>query len=82
MSNKYLGREDHAALDVARASGSYLFNERGRRYIDEIQRACPEEGLVVTTQGSRVLPLPPLVIERNVAARGLDILTRWAKKLR
>jgi len=40
MPDKYLGREADAALEVARASGPYLFNRRGRRYIDFVSGWC------------------------------------------
>ena len=40
MPDKYLGREEDPALQVARASGPYLFNARGRRYIDFVSGWC------------------------------------------
>jgi hypothetical protein len=39
MPDKYLGREEDAALEVARAAGPYLFDRRGRRYITETRWA-------------------------------------------
>ncbi|HUE87905.1 MAG TPA: hypothetical protein VMO26_17670 [Vicinamibacterales bacterium] len=42
MPDNYLGREDDADLQVSRAAGSHLFNERGRKFIDfvSLQRLC------------------------------------------
>jgi len=45
-------------------------------YADAIQEKCRRNGLLVSTEGSTVLLLPSLVIEKRTAARGLDILAR------
>jgi 4-aminobutyrate aminotransferase-like enzyme len=45
-------------------------------YADAIQEKCRRNGLLVSTEGSTVLLLPSLVIDRRTAARGLDILAR------
>lgn len=43
-------------------------------YADRIQSKCRRGGLIITTQGSTLLLLPALTIERKVAEQGLDIL--------
>ena len=43
---------------------------------DAIQEKCRRNGLLVSTEGSTVLLLPALSIDRRTAARGLDILAR------
>ena len=43
---------------------------------DAIQEKCRRNGLLVSTEGSTVLLLPALTIDRRTAARGLDILAR------
>jgi putrescine aminotransferase len=48
---------------------------------DGLMSACLRGGLVVTTQESTLLLLPALTIERNVAAKGLDILAKCVKKM-
>jgi acetylornithine/succinyldiaminopimelate/putrescine aminotransferase len=45
-------------------------------YADAIQEKCRRNGLLVSTEGSTLLLLPSLVIDRPTAARGLDILAR------
>ena len=45
-------------------------------YADAIQEKCRRNGLLVSTEGSTVLLLPSLVIDRRTASRGLDILAR------
>ena len=45
-------------------------------YADAIQVKCRRDGLLVSTEGSTVLLLPSLVIDRRTASRGLDILAR------
>jgi 4-aminobutyrate aminotransferase-like enzyme len=44
------------------------------RYAERIRAACLRRGLILTTQGSRLLLLPALTIEPAVAQKGLDIL--------
>ena len=41
-----------------------------------IHGQCRRNGLLVSTEGSTVLLLPSLVIDKRTAARGLDILAR------
>jgi acetylornithine/succinyldiaminopimelate/putrescine aminotransferase len=48
----------------------------GDEYADAIQEKCRRNGLLVSTEGSTVLLLPSLVIDRRTAARALDILAR------
>jgi acetylornithine/succinyldiaminopimelate/putrescine aminotransferase len=48
---------------------------------DDMMTTCLKRGLVVTTQEATLLLLPALTIERNVAARGLDILANCVSKL-
>jgi 4-aminobutyrate aminotransferase-like enzyme len=43
---------------------------------DAIQEKCRRNGLLVSTEGSTVLLLPALTIDKRTAARGLDILAR------
>jgi acetylornithine/succinyldiaminopimelate/putrescine aminotransferase len=45
-------------------------------YADTIQDTCRRNGLLVSTEGSTVLLLPSLVIDKRTAARGLDALAR------
>jgi 4-aminobutyrate aminotransferase-like enzyme len=45
-------------------------------YADTIQETCRRNGLLVSTEGSTVLLLPSLAIDKRTAARGLDILAR------
>lgn len=45
-------------------------------YADTILQKCRRNGLLVSTEGSTVLLLPSLVIDRRTASRGLDILAR------
>ena len=45
-------------------------------YADAIHDKCRRNGLLVSTEGSTVLLLPSLVIDKRTAARGLDILAR------
>jgi len=45
-------------------------------YADAIQDKCRGNGLLVSTEGSTVLLLPSLAIDKETAARGLDILAR------
>ena len=45
-------------------------------YADTIHDKCRRNGLLVSTEGSTVLLLPSLAIDKRTAARGLDILTR------
>jgi acetylornithine/succinyldiaminopimelate/putrescine aminotransferase len=45
-------------------------------YADAIVEKCRRNGLLVSTEGSTVLLLPSLVIDRRTASRGLDILAR------
>ena len=40
MSDQHRGREDDAELQVSRAIGSYVFNARGRKYIDFVSGWC------------------------------------------
>ena len=43
-------------------------------YADTIHDKCRRNGLLVSTEGSTVLLLPSLAIDKRTAARGLDIL--------
>jgi 4-aminobutyrate aminotransferase-like enzyme len=45
-------------------------------YADAIHDKCRRNGLLVSTEGSMVLLLPSLAIDKRTAARGLDILAR------
>jgi acetylornithine/succinyldiaminopimelate/putrescine aminotransferase len=45
-------------------------------YADAIHDKCRRNGLLVSTEGSTVLLLPSLVIDKRTATRGLDILAR------
>src|SRR6186997_641134 len=45
-------------------------------YADTIHDTCRRNGLLVSTEGSTVLLLPSLAIDKRTAARGLDILAR------
>ena len=45
-------------------------------YADTIHDKCRRNGLLVSTEGSTVLLLPSLTIDKRTAARGLDILAR------
>ena len=45
-------------------------------YADTIHEKCRRNGLLVSTEGSTVLLLPSLAIDKRTAARGLDILAR------
>jgi hypothetical protein len=43
-------------------------------YADAIHDKCRRNGLLVSTEGSTVLLLPSLAIDKRPAAKGLDIL--------
>jgi acetylornithine/succinyldiaminopimelate/putrescine aminotransferase len=43
-------------------------------YADRIQERCRRNGLLISTDGSSLMILPALTIERRVAERGLNIL--------
>jgi acetylornithine/succinyldiaminopimelate/putrescine aminotransferase len=45
-------------------------------YADAIHDRCRRNGLLVSTEGSTVLLLPSLAIDKQTAARGLDLLAR------
>jgi hypothetical protein len=45
-------------------------------YAEAIHDKCRRNGLLVSTEGSTVLLLPSLAIDKRTAARGLDILAR------
>lgn len=45
-------------------------------YAEAIHDKCRRNGLLVSTEGSTVLLLPSLAIDRRTAAKGLDILAR------
>ena len=45
-------------------------------YAEAIHDECRRNGLLVSTEGSTVLLLPSLAIDKRTAARGLDILAR------
>jgi 4-aminobutyrate aminotransferase-like enzyme len=45
-------------------------------YADAIHDKCRRNGLLLSTEGSTVLLLPSLAIDKRTAARGLDILAR------
>jgi 4-aminobutyrate aminotransferase-like enzyme len=45
-------------------------------YADAINDKCRRNGLLVSAEGSTVLLLPSLAIDKRTAARGLDILAR------
>ena len=45
-------------------------------YADAITAKCRRNGLLVSTEGSAVLLLPSLEIDKRTAARGLDLLAR------
>jgi acetylornithine/succinyldiaminopimelate/putrescine aminotransferase len=45
-------------------------------YADAIHDKCRRNGLLVSTEGSTVLLLPSLAIDKPTAAKGLDILAR------
>ena len=69
-----------------------LTDARGRKYIDfvmgwcvgnfgwrpaaAVKAKCHRNWLLVSTEGSAVLLLPSLTIDKRTAARGLDILAR------
>ena len=44
--------------------------------ISAIHDKCRRNGLLLSTEGSTVLLLPSLAIDKRTAARGLDILAR------
>jgi 4-aminobutyrate aminotransferase-like enzyme len=48
----------------------------GEESADAIQEKCRRNGLLVSTEGSTVLLLPALTIDKRTAAKGLDILAR------
>jgi acetylornithine/succinyldiaminopimelate/putrescine aminotransferase len=45
-------------------------------YADAIQDKCRRNGLLVSTEGTTVLLLPSLAIDKRTAGRGVDILAR------
>jgi 4-aminobutyrate aminotransferase-like enzyme len=45
-------------------------------YADTIHDKCRRHGLLVSTEGSTVLLLPSLAIDKRTAGKGLDILAR------
>jgi 4-aminobutyrate aminotransferase-like enzyme len=50
------------------------------RRASNIQEKAGKSGLLMSTQSSRLLLLPPLNMPRSVAEKGLDILERCLKK--
>ena len=44
------------------------------REAERVRSACFRRGLLLTTQGSKLLLLPPLTVDARVAQKGLDIL--------
>ena len=83
---RHLGEQGDGDLYVARAAGSYLFDTRGKRYVDFVTGwcvgtfadRCRKNGLLVASQSGGVLLLPALNIDRRTASRGLDILEQSA----
>jgi len=45
-------------------------------YADAVHGKCRRNGLLVSTEGSTMLLLPSLTIDKRTAAKGLDILAR------
>jgi acetylornithine/succinyldiaminopimelate/putrescine aminotransferase len=52
---------------------------KNERRAERIRSSCVRRGLLLTTQGSKLLLLPPLTIDAAVAQRGLDILEASAR---
>ena len=50
-------------------------------YADSIQDKCRRNGLLVSAEGSTVLLLPSLVIDKRTAARGLDLHRRGVRRV-
>jgi adenosylmethionine-8-amino-7-oxononanoate aminotransferase len=59
-----------------RIAGLAISVEVGDARTEAVQRKCRREGLLVASEGDGLLLLPALNIDRQTAARGLDILER------
>jgi 4-aminobutyrate aminotransferase-like enzyme len=53
---------------------------KNERRAERIRSSCRRRGLLLTTQGSTLLLLPPLTIDAAVAQPGLDILEVSARE--
>ena len=68
-----------AQPDAISAAGLAISIDTGsERRAERIRSACQRRGLLLTTQGSRLMLLPPLTIREQDAQRGLDILETCA----
>jgi putrescine aminotransferase/taurine--2-oxoglutarate transaminase len=70
------GPQDHYDYALAVACYSIGIDVGDEDYADTIHDRCRRNGLLVSTEGSTVLLLPSLAIDKRTAARGLDILAR------
>ena len=61
---------------AASVLGLLVDGHRPEDYADAIHDKCRRNGLLVSTEGSTVLLLPSLAIDKRTAARGLDMLAR------
>jgi adenosylmethionine-8-amino-7-oxononanoate aminotransferase len=69
-----------AKPDAINAAGLAISIDAGSdRAAERIRSACRRRGLLLSTQGSRLLLLPPLTIDAATASRGLDILEASAR---
>jgi adenosylmethionine-8-amino-7-oxononanoate aminotransferase len=48
------------------------------RYAEQIRSKCLQRGLILTTQGTKLLLLPALTVEARIVEKGLDVLARAA----
>jgi 4-aminobutyrate aminotransferase-like enzyme len=64
-----------ARSSAVQASGLAIsIDLQSEQYAERVRTACMRRGLIVTTQGAKLLLLPALTIESPVVERGLDIL--------
>ena len=76
MSARFQDRlASFAFVDAVNAAGLAIsVGVASERHAQRIRSRCLQRGLLLITQGSRLLLLPPLTIETAVANKGLDII--------
>jgi 4-aminobutyrate aminotransferase-like enzyme len=82
MSTRFVERlaSLSAEPDAISAAGLAISVDVGsERRAERIRSACQRRGLLLTTQGAKLLLLPPLTIGEGTARRGLDILQASAR---
>ena len=62
------------ALDIRVRGPAIALDVGDERYAQRIEKRCMDKGLLVAAEGTSVLLLPPLVVERALVEEALDIL--------